>query len=245
MSRKLAGKVAVVTGSSAGIGLGIAKRLTEAGAEVFITGRRQSQLEEAVAAIGGNAVAIQGDASTLADIDRIYATVKEKAGRIDVLVANAGFYEFGTFGEISEEHFDNTFDTNVRGVLFTVQKALPLLSKGASVIMTGSIASAMGIPSFSVYNATKAAVRSFARSWILDLKGRGIRVNVLSPGHTVTPGLNALLDEKTQTKIVEEIPLERMGTPDDLGKAAVFLASDESAYITGIELTVDGGAAQY
>jgi NAD(P)-dependent dehydrogenase (short-subunit alcohol dehydrogenase family) len=245
MSRKLAGKVAVVTGSSAGIGLGIAKRLTEAGAEVFITGRRQSQLEEAVAAIGGNAVAIQGDASTLADIDRIYATVKEKAGRIDVLVANAGFYEFGTFGEISEEHFDNTFDTNVRGVLFTVQKALPLLSKGASVIMTGSIASAMGIPSFSVYNATKAAVRSFARSWILDLKGRGIRVNVLSPGHTVTPGLNALLDEKTQTKIVEEIPLERMGTPDDLGKAAVFLASEESAYITGIELTVDGGAAQY
>jgi NAD(P)-dependent dehydrogenase (short-subunit alcohol dehydrogenase family) len=245
MSRKLAGKVALVTGGSAGIGLGIAKRLAEEGAQVFITGRRQSQLEEAVAAIGGNAAAIQGDASKLADIDRIYATVKQKAGRIDVLVANAGFYEFGTFGEITEEHFDNTFNTNVRGVVFTVQKALPLLSRGSSVIMTGSIASSMGIPSFSIYNATKAAVRSFARSWILDLKGRGIRINVLSPGHTVTPGLNALLDEKTQTKLVEEIPLERMGTPDDLGKAAVFLASDDSAYITGIELMVDGGVAQY
>lgn len=245
MSKRLASKVAVVTGGSAGIGLGIAKRFADEGAQVFITGRRQSELDKAVAAIGGNAIAIQGDTSKLADIDRIYATVKEKVGRIDVLVANAGVYELGTLGEITEEHFDKTFGTNVRGVLFTVQKALPLLSKDSSVIMTGSIASSIGIPSFSVYDATKAAVRSFARSWILDLKGRGIRVNVLSPGHIVTPGLDVLLDDKEQAKLLERIPLDRMGTPDDLGKAAVFLASDDSAYVTGIELTVDGGVAQY
>jgi NAD(P)-dependent dehydrogenase (short-subunit alcohol dehydrogenase family) len=246
MTKKLAGKVAVVTGGSAGIGLGAAKRFAEEGAQVFITGRRQSELDKAVAAIGGsNVAAIQGDTSKLADIDRIYATVKEKAGRIDVLFANAGFYEFGKLGEITEEHFDKTFNTNVRGLLFTVQKALPLLSKGASVIMTGSIASSIGIPSMSVYAASKAAVRSFARGWILDLKGRGIRVNVLSPGHTLTPGLNVLLEDKEQAKVVATIPLDRLGTPDDLGKAAVFLASDDSAYISGIDLTVDGGAAQY
>jgi NAD(P)-dependent dehydrogenase (short-subunit alcohol dehydrogenase family) len=245
MSKKLAGKVAVITGGSAGIGLGIAKHFAEEGARVFITGRRQSELDKAVAAIGGNATAIQGDTSKLADIDRIYATVKENARRIDVLVANAGVYEFGTLGEITEAHFDKTFNTNVRGMLFTVQQALPLLSKDSSVIMTGSIASSIGIPSFSVYNATKAAVRSFARSWILDLKGRGIRVNVLSPGHIVTPGLDVLLDDKEQAKLLDRIPLNRMGTPDDLGKAAVFLASDDSAYVTGIELTVDGGVAQY
>ena len=245
MSKKLAGKVAVVTGGSAGIGLGVAKRFTEEGARVFITGRRQSELDKAIAEIGGNATAIQGDVSKLADIDRSYATVKEKAGRIDVLFANAGFYEFGTFGEITEEHFDKTFNTNVRGLLFTVQKALPLLSKGSSVIMTGSIASSIGIPSFSVYNATKAAVRSLARSWILDLRGHGIRINVLSPGHTVTPGLDVLLDEKEQAGLVAKIPLDRMGTPDDLAKAALFLASDDSTYITGIELMVDGGVAQY
>jgi NAD(P)-dependent dehydrogenase (short-subunit alcohol dehydrogenase family) len=245
MTKKLAGKVAVVTGGSAGIGLGVAKRFAEEGAQVFITGRRQSELDKAVAAIGRNATAIRGDASKLADIDRIYAAVKEKAGRIDVLFANAGFYEFKTFGEITEEHFDNTFNTNVRGLLFAVQKALPLLSEGSSVIMTGSIAASIGIPSFSVYNATKAAVRSFARSWILDLKGRGIRVNVLSPGHIVTPGLNVLLDDKQQAGLVAKIPLDRMGTPDDVSGAAVFLASDDSAYVTGIELTVDGGVAQY
>jgi NAD(P)-dependent dehydrogenase (short-subunit alcohol dehydrogenase family) len=248
MSKKLAGKVAVVTGGSAGIGLGVAKRFAEEGAQVFITGRRPAELDKAVAAIGSGgaaAVAIQADISKLDDVDRIYATVKEKAGRIDVLVANAGFYEFGTLGEITEEHFDKTFDTNVRGLLFTVQKALPLLSEGSSVILTGSIAASIGIPSFSVYNATKAAVRSFARSWILDLKGRGIRVNVLSPGHIATPGLDVLLDDQEQAKLVERIPLERMGVPDDIAKAALFLASDDSAYVTGIELTVDGGVAQY
>jgi NAD(P)-dependent dehydrogenase (short-subunit alcohol dehydrogenase family) len=244
MSTKLEGKVAVVTGGSAGIGLGAAKRFAEEGAHVFITGRRQSELDKAVAAIGRNATALQGDTSKLADIERIYAAVKEKAGRIDVLFANAGTYEFGTLGEITEAHFDKIFDTNVRGLLFTVQQALPLLSKGASVILTGSIASSFGIPSMSVYSASKAAVRSFARSWILDLKARGIRVNVLSPGHTATPGLDVLLDDKQQADVATTIPLERLGTPDDLGKAAVFLASDDSAYITGIDLVVDGGVIQ-
>lgn len=244
MSKKLEGKVAVITGGSAGIGLGAAKRFAEEGAQVFITGRRQSELDKAVVTIGGNATALQGDTSKLADVDRIYAAIEQKAGRIDVLFANAGRYEFGTLGEISEQHFDRIFDTNVRGLLFTVQKALPLLSNGASVILTGSIADAIGIPSMSVYSASKAAVRSFARSWILDLKERGIRVNVLSPGHTATPGLDNLLDAKQQAGVLLQIPLQRLGTPDDLAKAAVFLASEDSAYITGIELTVDGGVAQ-
>src|SRR5712664_632406 len=214
MTSKLSGKVALVTGGSAGIGLGTAKRFAEEGARVFITGRRQAELDKAVAAIGSNATAIQGDASQLADIDRIYAKVKALAGRIDVLFVNAGFYEVGTLGEITEEHFDKTFNTNVRGLLFAVQKALPLLSKDASVILTGSIASSIGIPSFSVYNATKAAVRSFARSWILDLKGRGIRVNVLSPGQIGTPGPSRLMTDEQKAAAVAHVPLNRMGVPD-------------------------------
>ncbi|MBB3457067.1 NAD(P)-dependent dehydrogenase (short-subunit alcohol dehydrogenase family) [Rhizobium sp. BK313] len=245
MSRKLEGKIAVVTGGSAGIGFGTAKRFVEEGAHVFITGRRQAELDKAVAEIGRNVTAIQADASNLADIDRIYSIVKERAGRIDVLFVNAGFYEFGTFGEITEEHFDKTFNTNVRGLLFAVQKALPLLSKGSSVILNGSIASIKGYPSFSVYDATKAAVRSFARGWIVDLKGRDIRINVLSPGHTETPGLAVLADENVRNVMMANVPLGRMGTPDDLAKAAVFLASDDSSYITGIELFVDGGVAQF
>jgi NAD(P)-dependent dehydrogenase (short-subunit alcohol dehydrogenase family) len=245
MSEKLAGKIAVVTGGSAGIGLGAAKRFAAEGAQVFITGRRRSELDKAVADISGNATAVQGDVSNLADIDRLYATVKAKAGRIDVLFVNAGFYEFGTFGEITEEHFDKTFNTNVRGLLFAVQKALPLLSKGSSVILTGSIASIKGFPSLSVYNATKAAVRSFARSWIIDLKGRDIRVNVLSPGHIDTPGLSKLMTDAQKADAVATVPLERLGTPDDLGKAAVFLASDDSSYVNGVEFFVDGGVAQY
>lgn len=245
MTRKLKGKVAVITGGSAGIGLGAAKRFAEEGAQVFITGRRQSELDKAVAEIGGNAFAIQADVSNLADIDRIYEIVRTKAGRIDILLANVGIYEFGAFGEITEDHFDKTFDTNVRGLLFTVQKALPLLSTGASVILTGSIASIKGSPAFSVYNASKAAIRSFARSWIVDLKGRNIRVNVLSPGHTQTPGLSVLLDETVRDGMNANVPLGRMGTPDDIAKAAVFLASDDSSYITGIELFVDGGLAQF
>jgi NAD(P)-dependent dehydrogenase (short-subunit alcohol dehydrogenase family) len=244
MTGKLAGKVALVTGGSAGIGLGIAKRFAQEGARVFITGRRQSELDKAIASIGRNASAIQGDTAVLADLDRIYATVKAQGGHIDVLAANAGFYEPGTLGEITEEHFDKTFNINVRGLLFAVQKALPLLSKGSSVILTGSVASIKGFPSLSVYNATKAAVRSFARSWIVDLKGQGIRINVLSPGNVDTPGLSSLMTDEEKASAAALIPLGRIGTPDDLGKAAVFLASDDSAYVTGIELFVDGGLAQ-
>ncbi len=245
MTRKLEGKIAVITGGSAGIGLGTAKRFAEEGAQVFITGRRQSELDKAVAELGRNATPIRADVSDLADIDRIYEIVKAKAGRIDVLFANVGIYELGTFGEITEEHFDRTFNTNVRGLLFTVQKALPLLMAGSSVILTGSIASIKGFPSLSVYNASKAAIRSFARSWIIDLKGRDIRINVLSPGHTQTPGLSVLADEAVRDAMKANVPLGRMGTPDDLAKAAVFLASDDSNYISGIELFVDGGVAQF
>jgi len=244
MTSKLAGKVALVSGGSAGIGLGIAKRFAQEGARVFIVGRRQSQLDEAVAVIGGDAAAVQGDISNLADLDRICATIKTQAGRLDVLAVNAGVYEFGKLGEITEEQFDRTFNTDVRGVLFTVQKALPLLTGGSSVILTGSMVSIKGFASCSVYNASKAAVRSFARTWIVDLKGRDIRINVLSPGYTDTPGLSHFVTDQEKAAMVASVPLGRLGTPDDLGKAAVFLASDDSAYITGIELFVDGGAAQ-
>ncbi|HEY3910653.1 MAG TPA: SDR family oxidoreductase [Stellaceae bacterium] len=244
MPGKLAGKIALVTGGSAGIGLGIARHFAEEGARVFITGRRQSELDRAIGAIGANAAAIRGDSSSLADLDRIYATLEAQAGRIDILAANAGSYEAATFGEITEEHFDKIFNTDVRGLLFTVQKALPLLGRGSSVILTGSMVSIKGFASCSVYNASKAAVRSFARTWIVDLKGRDIRINVLSPGYTDTPGLANLMSDENKAAAVASVPLGRLGLPDDLGKAAVFLASDDSAYITGIELFVDGGAAQ-
>ena len=219
MNGKLENKVTVVTGGSTGIGLGAARRFAAEGAQVFITGRRQSELNKAVTTLEGNVTAIQGDASNLADIDRIYQTVKTKA--VDVLFVNAGFYEFGRFGEITEEHFDKTFNTNVRGLLFAVQKALPLLSHGSSVILTGSIASIKGFEAFSVYNATKAAVRSFARSWINDLKGRGIRINVLSPGHIETPGLSVLMSDEQKASAAANVPLGRIGRPDDIGKVAV------------------------
>jgi NAD(P)-dependent dehydrogenase (short-subunit alcohol dehydrogenase family) len=244
MTGKLTNKVALVTGGSVGIGLGIAKRFAVEGARVFITGRRPAELDKAVTAIGDNATALQGDVSDLADLDRMFAQIKAQAGRIDVLVANAGFYEFGALGEITEEHFDKTFNTNVRGLLFTVQKSLPLLARGSSVILTGSMVSIKGFAACSVYNSSKAAVRSFARTWIVDLKGRNIRVNVLSPGYTDTPGLSKFMTDQEKTSLSATVPLERMATPDDLGKAAVFLASDDSAYINGIELFVDGGAAQ-
>ena len=245
MSKKLEGKVAVVTGASAGIGLGIAKAFAKEGARVFITGRRQSELDKAVAEIGHGAVGIQADAGKLADLDRLYATVRDKAGHIDVLALNAGFYEFMPLGQITEEHFDKTYGVNVKGLLFGFQKALPLLPKGASVIFTGSIAGSIGIPSMSVYSSTKAAVRNLARGWLHDTKERGIRINVLSPGHTLTPGLQSLIPHEAHAGIIDRIPLSRLGTPEDLGKAAVFLASDDSAYITGIELDVDGGVSQY
>ena len=244
MTDKLASKVALVTGGSSGIGLGIAKRFAHEGARVFITGRHQSQLDQAVASIGGDAAAIQADSSNLGDLDRVFATIRDQTGRIDVLAVSAGVYEFGTLGDITEEHFDRTFNTDVRGLLFTVQKALSLLSKGSSVILTGSMVSIKGFASCSVYNASKAAVRSFARTWIVDLKGRDIRVIVLSPGYTDTPGLSHFMTEEEKAAVVATVPLGRIGTPDDLGKAAVFLASDDSAYVTGIELFVDGGAAQ-
>jgi NAD(P)-dependent dehydrogenase (short-subunit alcohol dehydrogenase family) len=244
MKSKLADKVAVVTGGSTGIGLGIAKRFAVEGARVFITGRRPAELDKAVTSIGGNATALQGDASDLADLERIFAQVQAQAGRIHVLAANAGFYEFGALAEITEEHFDKTFNTNVRGLLFTVQKALPLLSEGASVILTGSMVSIKGFAACSVYNASKAAVRSFARTWIVDLKGRGIRVNVLSPGYTDTPRVAQFMTDDVKAAAAASVPLGRLGMPDDLGKAAVFLASDDSAYVTGIELLVDGGTGQ-
>jgi NAD(P)-dependent dehydrogenase (short-subunit alcohol dehydrogenase family) len=245
MGNKLQGKIAVVTGGSAGIGLGIAKAFAADGAYVFITGRRQAELDKAVAEIGGGATGIQADASNLADLDRLYDVVKAKHGRIDVLALNAGFFEFMKIGEITEAHFDKTYNTNVKGLLFGFQKALPLLPRGASVILTGSIAAFKGMPAMSVYASTKAAIRNLVRAWILETKDRGIRINVLNPGHTSTPGFNNLLPAEAHAGVIANIPLDRLGTPEDHGKAALFLASDDSTYVTGIELDVDGGAAQF
>ena len=246
---KLEGKVAVITGGSSGIGLATARRFVSEGAYVYITGRRQSELDAAVRQIGKNVTAVQGDVSNLADLDRLYATVKQQHGRIDIVFAHAGIGEFASLGEISEAHFDKTFNVNVKGLLFTVQKALPLLQDGGSIILTASTASIKAVPGLSVYSATKAAIRSFARSWTLDLKARKIRVNAVSPGSTNTPGLNNLGQTEEQrkqivTSAVSTIPLGRLGDPDDIAKAVVFLASDDSSFITGIELFVDGGQAQ-
>jgi NAD(P)-dependent dehydrogenase (short-subunit alcohol dehydrogenase family) len=246
---KLEGKVALVTGGTAGIGLATAQHFAAEGAQVFIMGRRQSALDETVKSIGGKTVAVQGDVSKLADLDRLVETIGAQAGRLDVVFANAGGGEVSAFGSISEEHYAKTFDVNVKGVLFTVQKVLPLLAEGASVIMIGSIAGSKGLPAFSVYNAAKAAIRSFARSWTVDLKDRKIRVNTLSPGPIDTPGLNAVAANeeevrKFKTGLASTVPMGRLGTSDEIAKAAVFLASDDSSFITGIELFVDGGTAQ-
>jgi NAD(P)-dependent dehydrogenase (short-subunit alcohol dehydrogenase family) len=245
MSKKLEGKIAVVTGGSAGIGLGMARAFAAEGASVFITGRRQGELDKAVAEIGHGAIGIQADASNLADFDRIYDIIKAKHGHIDVLALNAGFFDVMKLGEITEQHFDKTYNTNVKGLLFGLQKALPLLPNGASVIFTGSIAAFRGIPMMSVYSSTKAAIRSLVRAWIVETKGLGIRINVLNPGHTLTPGFNILMPTEAHAGVIDKIPLGRLGKPEDLGKAAVFLASDDSAYVNGIELDVDGGAAQF
>ena len=248
--KRLEGKVALVTGGNSGLGLATARRFASEGAWVFITGRRQAELDVAVGQIGGDAVGVQGDVSNLADLDRLYETVGRTAGRVDVLFANAGPGEFVPLGQITEAHFDKTFGVNVKGTLFTVQKALPLLPDGASIVINGSMVSIKGVPAFSVYAATKAAVRSFARSWSVDLKARKIRVNIVSPGTVVTPGYkNALGLSDEQIKAMESdaaaaAPLGRAGTPDEIAKAVVFLASDESSYITGIELFVDGGVSQ-
>lgn len=244
MTKKLEGKIAVITGASAGIGLGAAKAFASEGAKVYITGRRQNELDQAVAEIGHGAVGIQGNAAQMSDLDRLYELVKAQDGRIDVLMLNAGFFEFAPLGQITEEHFDKTYNTNVKGLVFALQKALPLLPNGASVILTGSIGSQIGIPALSVYCSSKAAVRSLARGWVVDTKERGIRINVLSPGHTLTPGLRSMMPEEAQQHVASTVPLGRLGTPDDLGKAAVFLASADSSYITGFELEVDGGVSQ-
>jgi NAD(P)-dependent dehydrogenase (short-subunit alcohol dehydrogenase family) len=240
---KLAGKIAVITGGSSGIGLATAQRFVAEGAYVFITGRRQAELDAAVKLIGNHVTGVQGDVAKLADLDRLYETVRTEKGRLDIVFANAGGGELAPLGSITEEHFDKTFNVNVRGTLFTVQKALPLLNDGGSIILTGSIAGVKGIPAFSVYSATKAAIRSFVRSWTSDLKDRHIRANVISPGTIDTPIL-APLPKEAIAQILSTAPMGRMGEPDEIAKAAVFLASDDSSYITGIELFVDGGAAQ-
>ncbi|MFC7052586.1 SDR family NAD(P)-dependent oxidoreductase [Hansschlegelia quercus] len=246
MSNSLEGKIAVVTGGSTGIGLGIAKRFVSEGATVVITGRRQAELDVAVAEIGPKALAIRADVSVLSDLDALYQEVGRKHGRIDVLVANAGGGSLAKLGEITEEHFDQTFAINVKGVLFTVQKALPLMEKGGSIIVTGSTTSVMGTEAFSVYSGTKAAIRNFVRSWILDLKGRNIRVNVLSPGPIDTPALRGVANqaEGLLDYLTSQVPLGRIGDPDETGKVAVFLASDASSFVNGAELFVDGGLAQ-
>src|SRR5580658_6689066 len=246
---KLEGKVAVVTGGNSGIGLATAKRFVGVGAYVFITGRRQDELDAAVKEIGKNVTGVQGDVAKLADLDRLYDAVKAKTGRIDILFANAGVAELAPVGEIMEEQFDRIFDINVKGVLFTVQKALPLIAVGGSIILNASIVASKGNPASSVYSATKAAVRSFARTWTMDLKERKIRVNALSPGPINTPAYDRLAQsgpagQQMLASIVNRVPMGRFGTPDEIAKAAVFLASEDSTFVTGAELFVDGGAAQ-
>jgi NAD(P)-dependent dehydrogenase (short-subunit alcohol dehydrogenase family) len=243
MPKKLGGKIAVVTGGTEGIGLATAKLFVKEGAYVFITGRRQKELDEAVKAIGSNVSGVQGDVAKLADLDRLYETVAKTKGQIDIVFANAGVGEFVRFGCVTEEHFDKLFNVNVRGTLFTVQKALPLLKDGGSIILNGSSANVKGTPAFGVYAASKAAIRSFVRTWTSDLKDRHIRSNVVSPGPIDTPLTNRLPADAL-ARIVSTIPMGRMGKPDEIAKAALFLASDDSSFVTGIELFVDGGRAQ-
>lgn len=242
--KKLDGKVAVITGATSGIGLASAKLFVTEGAYVFITGRRQKELDEAVKAIGINVTGVQGDASDMADLDRLYETVKTRKGQLDILYANAGVGEFNIpLGSVTEANFDQTFNVNVRGTLFTVQKALPLMRDGGSIIMTGSIASVKGFEGLSVYNASKAAIRSFARTWTMDLKPRKIRVNVLSPG-TIDTGIFVDVPKEVKDQFVSLIPMGRIGEPAEIATAALFLASSDSSFVTGIELFVDGGTAQ-
>jgi NAD(P)-dependent dehydrogenase (short-subunit alcohol dehydrogenase family) len=246
---KLEGKIGLITGANSGIGLATAKQFVKEGAYVFITGRRSGELASAVREIGNNVTGVQGDVSDLGDLDRLFAQIKQEKGRLDIVFANAGIARFARLGTITEELCDSVFNINVKGVLFTVQKALPLLPEGASIILNSSIVGSKGLSSNSVYSATKAAVRSFARTWTTDLKERRIRVNAISPGSIETPGLSELLASsetgEQRKKMIENVtPLGRLGTPDEVAKAVVFLASDDSNYITGIELFVDGGFAQ-
>ena len=249
MTNRFNNRVVVVTGGTSGIGLATAKAFSAEGASVFITGRRKEALDEAARSIGGRVTGVQGDMSRLADIDRLYDTVQQKHGQIDVVFANAGGGEFAPLGSITEEHYDRTFDTNVKGVVFTVQKALPLIKDGGSIVLTASTTSVSGTPALSVYSASKAAVRNFARNWILDLKDRHIRVNAISPGVTETAGLNELFGggdqaEGTKDFLAGQIPAGRIGQPEEIAKAVLFLASDEASFVNGVELFVDGGQVQ-
>ena len=246
---KLEGKIALITGGSSGIGLATAKEFVNEGAFVFITGRRDAELAAAAKELGKNVTAINGDVSSLNDLDRLFEEINRGKGRLDIVFANAGVAKLAPIGSITEELFDSTFDINVKGVLFTVQKALPLLPDGASIILPGSIVGSKGLAANSVYSATKAALRSFARTWTTDLKKRGIRVNTISPGSIDTPGLSGLLGSsevgQQRLKAIKDIvPMGRLGRPEEIAKAAVFLASDDSSYVTGAELFVDGGFAQ-
>lgn len=246
---KLNGKVAIITGGSSGIGLATAQRFVQEGAHVFITGRRQEELDKAVKLIGKNVTAVQGDVAKLADLDRLYKLVKDTQGRVDVLVANSGVVDVKTLGDVTEEHFDKTFGINARGLLFTVKKALPLMGQGGSIILIASIASIKGMPGYGTYSATKAAVRSFARTWTMELKERGIRVNTLSPGPIDTPIIETQADSKegadaVRASFASVIPLGRMGQAHEVAAGALFLASDESSFVAGIDLPVDGGMAQ-
>jgi NAD(P)-dependent dehydrogenase (short-subunit alcohol dehydrogenase family) len=249
MTNRFLNKVVVVTGGTSGIGLATAKAFAEKGASVFITGRRQETLDAAVKQIGGRISGVRSDMTNLADIDRLYDAVQQKHAQIDVVFANAGGGEFAPLGAITEEHYQRTFDTNVKGVLFTVQKALPLLRDGGAIVLNGSTTSISGTPAFSVYSATKAAVRNFARNWILDLKDRRIRVNTISPGVTETAGLNQLFGggqqaEGTKDYLAGQIPAGRIGQPEEIAKAVLFLASDEASFVNGVELFADGGQVQ-
>ena len=246
---KLEGKVALITGGNSGIGLATAKQFVNEGAYVFITGRREAELAAAKKQIGKNVTAIQGDVSNLDDLDRLFAQIRKEKGNIDIVFANAGVAKYALLGAITEDFYDSIFDINVKGVLFTVQKALPVLRDGGSIILNASIVASKGLSSNSVYSATKAAVRSFARTWTTDLKDRRIRVNAVSPGPIDTPGLSELLassetGEQRKKMISTTVPLGRFGRPDEIAKAVVFLASDDASYITGVELFVDGGFAQ-
>jgi NAD(P)-dependent dehydrogenase (short-subunit alcohol dehydrogenase family) len=249
IKKKLEGKVAVITGGSSGIGLATAQRFVEEGAYVFITGRRQTEMEKAINEIGKNVTGVQGDVSNLEDLDRLYETVKQQKGRIDILFANAGIIGLLPLGSITEDHFDKIFNVNAKGLLFTVQKALPLFQNGGSIILSTSITGSKGFEGSSVYSATKAAIRSFARTWTVELKHRKIRVNAISPGPIDTPMTSSMVQteeqgEQIKSSIVSTIPMGRMGSPDEVAKVVSFLASDDSSFVTGIELFVDGGMAQ-
>lgn len=246
---RLQGKTAILTGGTSGIGLATAKRFVFEGAYVFITGRRQTELDKAIDEIGGAVTGIRSDVASLHDLDQLFDVVREKRGGLDIVFANAGGGDLAPLGMITEEQFDRTFDTNVRGTLFTVQKALPLMQSGGSIILTGSTTGSKGTPAFSVYSASKAAVRNFARSWALDLKDSGIRVNVLSPGATLTPGLQGLASTPEEEKalvagLTAQTPLGRIGQPEETAAVALFLASEDSSFMTGAEVFVDGGMAQ-